>query len=192
MPLVLLLSFPLHLSSLLAFYAAFAALPATRAIVATFVFAVSLLIYSYFLSLVFANLRLKQIGLAQIKKGTTTTKAKVELFHLRSKYIKREGGRQRERHLFAVDGGVSCAAAASAADALIARAATAADLACDGGAFVSIDKQTNNRKNCRQLLSGVNISNGGVATSAVISRRQAGSAAAVAVVVDYQNTSKAA
>lgn len=177
MPLVLLLSFPLlHLSSLLAFYAAFAALPATRAIVATFVFAVSLLIYCYFLVsvfAVFANLRLKQIGLAQIKKGTTTTKAKVELFHLRSKYIKREGGRQRERHLFAVDGGVSCAAAAAAVDALIARAATAADLACDGGAFVSIDKQTNNRKNCRQLLSGVNISNGGVATSAVISRRQA-------------------
>lgn len=127
MPLVLLLSFPLHLSSLLAFYAAYAALPATRAIVATFVFAVSLLIYSYFLVSVFAvvvavlaNLRLKQIGLAQIKKGTTTTKAGPELFHLRSKYIMREGG--RERHLFAVDGGVSCAAAA---DALIAR--------CDSG-----------------------------------------------------------
>lgn len=101
------------------------------------------------------------------------------MFHLRSKYIKREGGRQRERHLFAVDGGVSCAAAAAAVDALIARAATAADLACDGGAFVSIDKQTNNRKNCRQLLSGVNISNGGVATSAVISRRQAGTQAAL-------------
>lgn len=97
----------------------------------------------------------------------------------------------RERHLFAVDGGVSCAAAA-AADALIARAATAADLACDGGAFVSIDKQTNNRKNCRQLPSGVNISNGGVATSAVISQAGSAAAVAVAVVFDYQKTSKAA
>lgn len=50
--------------------------------------------------------------------------------------------RGRERHLFAVDGGVGCAAVA-AADALIARAATAADLAATAALlFQSINKQT--------------------------------------------------
>lgn len=58
------------------------------------------LFFSLLFLLLFANLRLKQIGLAQIKKARTTTKkAEVELFHLRSKYINREGGRERDIYL---------------------------------------------------------------------------------------------
>lgn len=69
----------------------------------------------------------------------------------------------------------------------MAAPATAADLAATAALlFQSINKQTIEK-------TVVNCGVGVVATSAVISRRQAGSAAAVAVtVVDYQKTSKAA